>query len=357
MHLPPGHAVRRRRRSHPPTRSRATFVDCRSSTTMASCDAELDARCAGQLRRAPRRRCRARRGRPPLGPSVVSTTPGSKPSTPTPHRTSMPCDRMASATRPPKSASTTRSGCGRPLDHGRRATPLDVGLGHLQADVAAPDDDDPAAPGLGEGEQRLGVVERLHTVDERQVDAGQVRTDRLAAGGDEQFVVADAVDPAGVLVDELDLAGVGVDGQRLMVRAHVDATATVLVGGSGDERFDASGDESAHQERDAARRVAREAAPLEHDDLGLRAQVAHPGGSRHPGRITADDHRPERHERSSTRPGDGVSRMRRRGAGGASARWRWRGRRPTRSAAARRRHRRRGCRLARAVAARRRGRR
>ena len=48
----------------------------------------------------------------------------------------------------------------RSLDDRRRAPPLDVGLGHLQADVAATDDDDPAAPGLGQGEQRLGVVER-----------------------------------------------------------------------------------------------------------------------------------------------------------------------------------------------------
>ena len=64
------------------------------------------------------------------------------------------------------------------LDDDGRAPPLDEGLGHLQADVAAADDHDAlAALGqiLGVVEQVGGVVQGLHAVDERQVDAGQVR--------------------------------------------------------------------------------------------------------------------------------------------------------------------------------------
>ena len=116
------------------------------------------------------------------------------------------------------------------LDHGRRAAPLDVRLGHLQADVAAADDHDAPAAVVGQRQQGLGVGEALHAVDERQVDAGQVRAHGRAAGRDEQLVEAEAADRAGVLVEELDLAGVEVDGRGVVVGAHVDAAPPVLLG-------------------------------------------------------------------------------------------------------------------------------
>ena len=53
--------------------------------------------------------------------------------------------------------------CGRGVDQGDVGAPHDEGLGHLEADVAAADDDDLLAPALlGVGQQRRGVVEGLH---------------------------------------------------------------------------------------------------------------------------------------------------------------------------------------------------
>ena len=181
------------------------------------------------------------------------------------------------------------------LDDRRRAAALDVGLGHLQPDVAAADDDDPPAAVVGQGQQGLGVGEALHAADERQVDAGEVGAHRGAAGGDQQLVEADTADRAGVLVEELDLAGVEVDARGVVVDAHVDAAPPVLLGRAGHERLDATGDQAADDERDPARRVAREPRPFEHDDLAVRPGALDAGGGRHAGGVTPDDHRAERH--------------------------------------------------------------
>ena len=181
------------------------------------------------------------------------------------------------------------------LDHRRRAPPLDVGLGHLEPDVAAADDDDPPAPLVGERQQHLGVGEALHAVDEGEVDAGQVRSHRLAAGGDQQLVVADELRGAGVLVEHLDLALGDVDRRRVVVGAHVDAALAVGLGGAGHEGLDAAGDQTTHEERDAAGRVAREPRLLEHDDLGVRARGLDARGRRHAGRVAPDDQRSQRH--------------------------------------------------------------
>jgi hypothetical protein len=77
-----------------------------------------------------------------------------------------------------------------------RAPSLDEGLGHLQADVTAAHDHH-ALAAIGQAlrvvEQVGGVVQVLHAVDEGQVDAGQVRADGRAPGGDEQMVETEAV--------------------------------------------------------------------------------------------------------------------------------------------------------------------
>ena len=107
------------------------------------------------------------------------------------------CRATASPRRPAPEVDVDDAERLRPLLHHRRRAPaLDVRLGHLQADVAAADDDDAPARLRGQGQQRLGVVERLHAVDEREVDAGQVGSHRRAARRQHQLVEADAIGAA-----------------------------------------------------------------------------------------------------------------------------------------------------------------
>ncbi len=180
------------------------------------------------------------------------------------------------------------------LDDDRRAPPLDEGLGHLQADVAAADDHH-ALAAIGQAlrvvEQVGGVVQVLHAVDEGQVDAGQVRADGRAPGGDEQLVEAEAV-PVAVERAHLDLPGGQVDGRRLVPRAHVRPLLPVLLGRAGHEPFDAAVDHPAHEVGDPAGRVAGPRAPLQGDDLRVGTALADPRHRGHAGRVAADDHHP-----------------------------------------------------------------
>ena len=110
------------------------------------------------------------------------------------------------------------------VDDGDRRPEADVGLGHLEADVAAPHHDDvsgqaPAVP----VEQALGVGQGLHAEHGLAVDARHVRSVGAGPGGDDQLVVGEAHRAAVLVVPDLDLAGVGVDGHRLVAEAHVDA--------------------------------------------------------------------------------------------------------------------------------------
>ena len=246
----------------PADQTPSTDVACRSSTRIASATPiSMPAAAAS-----------SERGRTPMpsttrsasnGPSDVSTLPGSKPSTST--FTGRPCrDPRGRRRRVGRSRRRASRAAGPlPFDDRRRAAPLDERLGELQPDVPAAHHDDTPATLLGERQQHLGVLQGLHAPYERQVDARQVGSDRRAAGGDEQLVVAEAERRPGSLVEHLDDAGCRVDGDGLVVDAHVDAAPAVLVRAAGDERLDAARDHAADDERDPTRRVAREPARLQ----------------------------------------------------------------------------------------------
>ena len=85
----------------------------------------------------------------------------------------------------------------------------------------------------------LGVVERLHAVHERQVDARQVRAQRPGARGDVELVEADREGALVLVVAHLDLAGVEIDGGDLVPQADVDPLVVAeLLRRAGDEGVD-----------------------------------------------------------------------------------------------------------------------
>ena len=66
------------------------------------------------------------------------------------------------------------------LDHGGRPSPMQEGLGHLDADVAGADDDDVLDRLVLDRLEQAGTrVETVDAVDEGKVDAGERRPDRL----------------------------------------------------------------------------------------------------------------------------------------------------------------------------------
>ena len=83
------------------------------------------------------------------------------------------------------------------LDQGHGQAAAGEGLGHLQADVAAPDDDGRAGPGgegLVEGEGVAHGVQHMHP---GQVQAVDRWPDRDRPGGDDQPVIAELAVGAG----------------------------------------------------------------------------------------------------------------------------------------------------------------
>ena len=167
----------RRRRSRrrcpagcPASRASATFGRTPSPSTTRSAGSSPAGR--GDARRGPgrprRRRWRRRRRRAPAR---------------------CPRPRTASAMNAPMSGSKVPTGVAERSTTVTSQAADPARLGDLQADVAAADDDDPLhVPAVQLGAQRRAVVEDLHAVDARRVDARHRRAHRHAAGGVDEVV-------------------------------------------------------------------------------------------------------------------------------------------------------------------------
>ena len=109
-------------------------------------------------------------------------------------------------------------GCVAPLDH-RDVEPAPLHrFGHLEADVAAADDDRASAwsrPTHRVVAQRDAVGDRLDAVDARGIDTGQVRPHGRRAGRDDELVERLAALAVGVEIAHRDRRGRGVDRRRL----------------------------------------------------------------------------------------------------------------------------------------------
>ncbi len=185
------------------------------------------------------------------------------------------------------------------VDDGHRRPEADVGLGHLEADVAAPHHDDvpgqaPAVP----VEQALGVGQGLHAEHGLAVDARHVRSVGAGPGGHDQLVVGEAHGAAVLVVPDLDLSGVGVDGHRLVAEAHVDAVVVPeLLRRPGDQFLDplqVPGDEIG----DPTGRVADPRALLQRHDVQVAVEAPRLCGSGHPPSVPADHDQPLAHPRT-----------------------------------------------------------
>ena len=161
-------------------------------------------------------------------------------------------------------------------------------VGHLQADVAAAEDDGPPRTGGHRGADRGAVGEPVDPVHAVGVEPRHVGAQRRPAGGDDEVVVAEGRpaargDGAGVEVDRL---GAGADADLDVLRLELGRRA-------GDELV-AVLDLAADPVGDAAGGVGDVRALLEDDDLQL-ARVAQPPGLRgrgHAGGVPADDDEP-----------------------------------------------------------------
>jgi hypothetical protein len=177
------------------------------------------------------------------------------------------------------------------LDQGGGDTPVDQGLGRLQADVAAADDHRPPRAGVDRPAQLDAVLEHRQPEHARQVDAVDRRSQRLGAGGHHQHVPRLLDHPVAVQVADPDPPGLQVDGVDLVAGPDLDALGGELLGSPGDQGAPVL-DHVAGVVGEPAGRVGGVPAPLEGDNLQLLglAAPARLGGRAHPGRVAPDHH-------------------------------------------------------------------
>ena len=185
----------------------------------------------------------------------------------------------------------------RAIDHRHLQPALGERLGHLEADVARPDDDR-AAPALVDrvaealaGVDGAGGLDRLGAVDRRRRGLGAGRDDELVEGLGRLAAAA---------VAHRQRARGEVDREDLAARAHVDAVVTVALRSAADQPARVL-DDAADEIRDAAGRVRGERAALERDDLKLRVAAPRNARGAHAGGVPTDDRKPPRHRRSLRR--------------------------------------------------------
>ena len=154
---------------------------------------------------------------------------------------STPWRRTAAATLAAMSGSSVRMGCSPPSSSTTLEAPrCEERLGHLQADVAATDDDDVATPtGRNAVQQACAVLERLHAPHPVRVDAGDRRADRMCPGGDVQQVEPDLDRALVGQIAHVESPAIEIDGHDLVQCPDIDAVLVAeLLRGAHDEVVD-----------------------------------------------------------------------------------------------------------------------
>ena len=178
-----------------------------------------------------------------------------------------------------------------PLDHGRPQPPRPEGLGELQPDVAAADDDRVGAALLQVGDDPVHVGDVAQHVDARVVGTRDRWPHRFGPRTQHERVVRLPVRAAVVQVADLDLFRVAVDAEHVLAGPHVEREALGEALGRLQQQALAVRDLAADVVRQTAVRERHEVATLEHDDLGGFIQPPEAGPRRGTRRHSAHDHR------------------------------------------------------------------
>ena len=175
------------------------------------------------------------------------------------------------------------------LDEGDLQPAMGERLDHLDADVAAADDDRRARVILEQLDDAVHVRDAAQRADARVVDAGDRGAQGRRAGREDERVVRLGVHLAGASLADRDLLGVAVDREHLVPCAHVEGEGLTQALRRLQEQGVALLDVSADVVREPAVRERHVVVPLEDDDLGVLIQAAQAGCSRHPAGDSADD--------------------------------------------------------------------
>jgi hypothetical protein len=172
------------------------------------------------------------------------------------------------------------------LDHGNLQAAGGEGLGHLQADVATPDDDGRAGAGgqrLVEGE---GVGHGMQHVHPGQVQAVDRGADRDGAGPDDELVIAQLA--LAVLAGDGDLLSGGVDRAGGVIQQELEA-GLFQVGGGAVGQIPPVTDVAGQVVGQPADGEVGEGVGHDHGGLGRGVEFAGPQGGRDAG-VAAPDH-------------------------------------------------------------------
>ena len=161
------------------------------------------------------------------------------------------------------------------------------GLGGLDADEPGSEDDGSRARGLAQGE---GIVDRAQGVHARGVEAIDRGPTSEGSRGENQVIIGERVDLAGLRVGDLDAVRAGVDRRDLGVDAHLEVEHRLERLRGVEEELGGVFDFAADVVRESAVRERHVAAALEHDDLGALVAPAQAGRRAHATSDSSDDY-------------------------------------------------------------------
>jgi hypothetical protein len=143
-------------------------------------------------------------------------------------------------------------------------------------------------------EEVAGVIERLNAMHMGQVESGTLRSSGPGSSRNVKHVEAQLEGPSVHQVVHLGPPGPHIDPHHLVLCPNVDPGGAELLGCARHQVLDRVDGSGGHV-RNAARRVTRPPALLDHHDLQFGHKAARLRRRRHAGCVPADDQKPSSH--------------------------------------------------------------